>query len=245
MFFLVIIWNIQKFPKTSKIFSRSPKRIWSRVATRSKISGITGILVCCCFIKITRTTNTIDAFDGKEQADLLAAEVRTPETNPYWEHWPKTNRPLKAPMSIFFSVTRYSNRALKLLDQKYRDGYVGFNELLSPSLLNENGLIVADFWGAERFRQKTVARRFYSPKTYRNLPTQKQVGSKRDYLYHPVKDDRSMRLWTRTIRWVKRTRALPRDQWYQAVRSKFFDVSRLLKFVVVRYFERRARPWVI
>ena len=184
----------------------------------------------------------IDAFDGKEQADLLAAEVRTPETNPYWEHWPKTNRPLKAPMSIFFSVTRYSNRALKLLDQKYRDGYVGFNELLSPSLLNENGLIVADFWGAERFRQKTVARRFYSPKTYRNLPTQKQVGSKRDYLYHPVKDDRSMRLWTRTIRWVKRTRALPRDQWYQAVRSKFFDVSRLLKFVVVRYFERRARP---
>jgi len=93
-----------------------------------------------------------------DHTDFLGIRVRKYEEDPQWAWWTtafqfavdKDKR-----MAAFFPVNRFSNRALKMLDAKYKSGFYGFCEATVPTLINSEGFTVKD-----------IGNRFYDDETF-------------------------------------------------------------------------------
>ena len=121
-------------------------------------------------------------FYHKNHSDLLATLVKNYRQEPDWPWWKNHDFEVEndALMGCFYPLTRFSNRALKLLDEQYQSGKWGYCEVASPTLLNMHGYKVSDF--GEVFYNRDLFR--YLPpfpwELLRWLPKNK--------LYHPVKN---------------------------------------------------------
>ena len=108
------------------------------------------------------------------KADLLGAYLIKYPEDPMW-HWTKSNLNVdkESLRGIFFAVVRFSFKALKTLDEKYRMGCCGYSELIVPTLLNLESLEIQD-----------IGKRFYDRFTFSYSSI---VIKKQGKLLHPVK----------------------------------------------------------
>lgn len=120
-----------------------------------------------------------DAF-SENDSDLLATHVASFAQKPQWGFWGIHNLDVKEEnqRSIFFPVTRFSNRALKCLDEQNRSGKWGFCEVVVPTLLHVHGYKISD-----------LGKTYYDPKRFRPA-SMISVGPillfPKNKLYHPV-----------------------------------------------------------
>ena len=93
---------------------------------------------------------------------------------------------------------RFSNRALKDLHNFLVDGWVGYLEMLTPTLLKAHGYKLEDLGGSGKFsKQENINKNYTGSKvncegsldfgTMRYRPHILYLGLKKDKLYHPVK----------------------------------------------------------
>ena len=107
-------------------------------------------------------------------SDLLATSVKTYAQNPEWPCWGKLNFNVEKSrqIGIFFPVVRFSNRALKLLDNKFKSGIFGFCEVIVPTLISLEGFKIND-----------IGKKFYDSNTFR---FRRYVIKKSGKLLHPA-----------------------------------------------------------
>lgn len=126
-------------------------------------------------------------FSTMDGYDLLATHVTNAIENPKWAHWGESNVKFKEEIGVFYSVVRFSDRALRFLDGQYREGRAGFVELIGSSLLHSAGFKVGDFSGLAHRTPDFVQRAFYTPKSFRWRPIQLWPWGNFGLLVHPVK----------------------------------------------------------
>ncbi|MEI8176243.1 MAG: DUF3405 domain-containing protein, partial [Candidatus Omnitrophota bacterium] len=128
-----------------------------------------------------------DFFDrfAHDDSDFLATEIKTPRTCPDWR-WEQLVSPVpfNERIGCFFPVTRFSRKALEVLDRSYRAGIDGFCEVAVPTTLKSEGLSINDL-GRSCYDGSTLGwKRFHR--------------RKRGYLHHPVK--KNWLVWFMTCR---------------------------------------------
>jgi len=134
-------------------------------------------------------------FDNK--ADLLATYVKTYQDDPDWPWWDAINFIVDQDnlRGIFFPVVRFSRRSLAFLNQKYRDGALGYCEVIVPTLLD-----------MERMNIEDIGKRFYDLFTVNfNGIVIKKCGK----LHHPVKEIKFMTRIKTTLNLLKRRSSFP------------------------------------
>jgi hypothetical protein len=144
-----------------------------------------------------------DAFEDND-ADLLAASLRTAATHPDWILWPMLKTPGGGePMLAdheriggFMPVWRATRRAMEVMDRSYRDGWTGHSEVTWPTLISRAGLKIEDFGGHGAFVAPANRGRFYtntmetwdlSPGSFVYKPVRHGTWWRRNQLWHPVK----------------------------------------------------------
>jgi len=138
-----------------------------------------------------------------DNSDLLAAHVRTPNQEPQWGWWDHHNLDVKSESQrgVFFPVMRFSNRALKFLDEKYKSGKWGFCEVVVPTLLHTHGYKISD-----------LGETFYDRKGFRpitRIPLEPLFLLPKNKLYHPVSGSYLIELGKRLLpervkKWLKK-----------------------------------------
>jgi hypothetical protein len=155
-----------------------------------------------------------DFFDAcsSSEADLLGTTLLRCEASPAWHWWASLGAPdgrLDPAKAIrgFFPVSRLTNRACALLDQKYREGWHGHIECVVPTALVHHGMRVEDIGGRGEFVPPGHEDRFYTntpsdpclhPGTFVFRPAFARPGSRRNTLWHPVRNDADGARWVRT-----------------------------------------------
>lgn len=135
-------------------------------------------------------------------ADFLSSHVeRFDESkNGMWTWWYRgldVNVALEKCIKSFNPICRYSTNALKCLDKFLKLGICGHQEVVVPTIINEEGGILCDFGGTGEFVQKGFEDRFYiqSPGVHMGTLRYRPVFSEQDVLssgiynkiFHPVK----------------------------------------------------------
>jgi len=119
----------------------------------------------------------------ENNSDLIGLYVKNYKDDPndsfsedFWPNWNKTNLKINndKKMAIFFAIQRFSNRALDLLNKKYKSGIYGFCELIVPTLVNLAGFKIQD-----------IGKKWYDIDTMR---FNDKPLSKKNKLIHPVKN---------------------------------------------------------
>ena len=144
--------------------------------------------------------NFFNSFD--DQSDFISSYVRTFSEQPDWPFWylyhPTLNIQQTERIRSFNPVMRLSNKALKDLHNSLLDGWVGYLEMLMPTLLKEHGYKLEDLGGSGKFCKKENINKNYTGSkvnsegsldfgTMRYRPHILYLGLKNDKLYHPVK----------------------------------------------------------
>jgi len=85
----------------------------------------------------------------KNDADLIAANLKSYIEDEYKKLWMWNKINLvevdnSKKLRVFFPIVRLSNRALRLLDRRYKTGIYGFCEIIVPTLLNLEGFKIQD-----------------------------------------------------------------------------------------------------
>ena len=139
-------------------------------------------------------------------SDLTASYVRTYQQQPNWPFWHLSHPTLTLPeskrISSFHPVMRISKKALMDLHNSLKDGWIGYLEMLIPTLLYEHGFKLEDFGGSGKFTNEQNINKNYigSPEningtldygTMRYRPHIICLGLKKNMLYHPVKSVKS------------------------------------------------------
>lgn len=140
---------------------------------------------------------------NESSADLLTAHVRRFREEPNWWWWrtfdyPKQVIPIEACLRSFNPIYRLSRQAVQLLEKALRDGCQGHSEVIVPTILQKNEMLVEDFGGIGDFVRPRNKRRHYSSITFKNgrlryggtfatAPARTGPGWRRNRLYHPVK----------------------------------------------------------
>ena len=135
--------------------------------------------------------------------DLITSHIRHYHDEPSFGWWCTLHHPRETIdraryLRSFNVIYRISNRALALIDQKQRDGWRGFIEVLFPTLLHISGYTLLDFGGDGKFipaGRKNVS--YTSGSTmdgYLNpfcsirwRPSRSRAGMRKNTIYHPVK----------------------------------------------------------
>ena len=141
------------------------------------------------------------AFSGTD-ADLITAHVYPYAVQSDWLWW-HLDHPTKsiAPegrLRSFNPVKRMSRRALQVIHECLREGWVGHQEVLIATLLFQRGLRIEDIGGSGPFTPAERKNRFFrSPRqnsqghlreeTHRFRPAFPAVGDEPATIYHPVK----------------------------------------------------------
>ncbi len=144
--------------------------------------------------------------DFDNDSDLTASYVRTYQQQPNWPFWylshPTLTLPESKRISSFHPVMRISKEALLDLHNSLKDGWIGYLEMLIPTLLHEHGFKLEDFGGSGKFTNEKNFNKNYlgSPEningtldygTMRYRPHIIYLGLKKNTLYHPVKSVKS------------------------------------------------------
>lgn len=142
-----------------------------------------------------------DSFEEND-SDLLGTTIYRYEFRPDWNWW----NSLKAPSAIldkkwflrgFFPVLRLSKKAIDLLENSYRDGWRGHDEVTIPTILNYYGYTIEDIGGDGEFVKPDNRNRFYTntpgspglaPGTFVYHPYPCNYSDIPNMLYHPVKE---------------------------------------------------------
>jgi hypothetical protein len=113
-------------------------------------------------------------FFKENSADFISTYIRGYNEDKSWYWWDAINLKLDNNQKVvsFFPIERFSNRALKLLDNKYKSGISGFCEVVVPTLLNLEG-----------YKLQDIGRKWYDKSTflYKHKPLKKIYK-----LSHPV-----------------------------------------------------------
>jgi hypothetical protein len=111
----------------------------------------------------------------ENDSDLLATYVRRYEDKKQWRWWDSLSIKIDTDkkIGVFGPLLRYSNRALKLLDEKYKSGIYGFNEIIIPTLLNLEGFKISD-----------IGEKWYDRSTFL---WRGEVSREKNKLLHPIK----------------------------------------------------------
>jgi hypothetical protein len=118
---------------------------------------------------------------SKSEADLITTYTTDWHSNE--KYWPwtaslKFKKDIHSIRRAFFAIYRFSNKALRFLNEKYKQGYSGFCEVLVPTLLYNNGYVIQD-----------IGKKFYDGITFWHEPLSKDVELQPDKLYHPFRDE--------------------------------------------------------
>ena len=93
----------------------------------------------------------------KNDADFIGTKIKKYKDHPEWRWWNAMNItvPINQQVGSLFPIERYSNRALELLDRKYKSGVFGFNEVIVPTLMNLEGFKIEDI-GKKWYDEETI-----------------------------------------------------------------------------------------
>lgn len=137
---------------------------------------------------------------AQDDADLLACHLRDERQEPRWRWWHTLQGPETVSRCLFRRsfcvVTRLSARAMQRLVELQSAGWRGHQEIILPTLLAREGMVVRDLNDA---MQRLGLRHVYSSVsgkrgsllrfgTLRYRPVRRRAGLRRNMLYHPVKD---------------------------------------------------------
>lgn len=136
-------------------------------------------------------------------SDLLATNIHRHAVFPEWPMWKTLRTPDAVQVSkehwirAFFPLSRFSNRALRIIDDAYKQGWAGHYEVAVGTLLHHEGLKIEDFGGQGEFVKpgnedkhytSTINNKFLSPGSFVYRPIRHSVGKQRNLLWHPVKE---------------------------------------------------------
>lgn len=141
-----------------------------------------------------------DHFKDYEE-DFIASHIQPYKQEPDWYWWdishPKKSIPKNDRLRSFNPIYRISSRAHSFLEEAMKSGWKGHNETIFPTLLHNNGYSLLDFGGDGDFAQQS--NQFYISRsdrwgnlytgTMRYRPATRNVGFRKNKLYHPVKND--------------------------------------------------------
>ena len=118
--------------------------------------------------------------------DLLAVYVKPYVQEPDWYWWSSAtelhaNVPRDFWLMAFLPIARFSNKALKTLDEYHLKGYYGYCESTVPTLLNWAGLTVRDLNKSIQSKDELYSKKtLFWGKGYVRITIKKK-----DMLYHP------------------------------------------------------------
>ncbi len=140
-----------------------------------------------------------------QQYDFITSHIRRHADLPGWFWW----RTLKVPegkfdrkemIHSFNPIYRISNKALEYIDTCLKGGYSGHHEVLLPSLLKKAGFKIADFATEENHVAPVLS--YCTLRTMRWKPVFFMVGSRKNTIYHPVKENITFK---QVMVYIKRT----------------------------------------
>lgn len=135
-------------------------------------------------------------------ADYIAPHLRRYEQEPDWIFWdithPTKTIALTDRIRCFHPISRLSNRAVAFLCSIHQDGWCGHDEVIRPTLLENNGFSIMDFGGEGKFVPAGMENKYYTSTpsnpegklesgTFRYRPAFRKAGTEKNKLYHPVK----------------------------------------------------------
>jgi hypothetical protein len=153
-------------------------------------------------VRFTGNWNEMFGHFDKSLADLLGTTMQRLPDMPDWYWWSSLKTPWGGALDGheyvrgFFPFVRLSNRALKVLDEKYRAGWCGHFEVTIPTILDYFGLELEDFGGDGEFVASGNTDRFYTnnphnpdltPGTFVFRPSMNVPGDEKNKLWHPIK----------------------------------------------------------
>lgn len=141
---------------------------------------------------------------SNQPADFLASHLRRQEEEPSWYWWKSIQAPAGRGLPTTFTrafgpIQRLSHRALEALERRVKEGWVGHFECLVPTLLADEGYLLADFGGDGSYVPLGFRNRFYRSFSWPDgrlihlgsMRFRPYVSSlrfaRRNTLYHPVK----------------------------------------------------------
>ena len=132
--------------------------------------------------------------------DFVSTHVRRFEEDPFWYWWRafmnnRAHTPLADRLASFNPIYRLTNRALEKLDIFLKEGNGGHHEVVIPTLMQAEGLSIADLGGSGEYVPSGYNACFYSEDTpsprgsMRHAPVIEKADIDRisKILYHPVK----------------------------------------------------------
>lgn len=140
-----------------------------------------------------------------EKAELLEPAMRLP---------PSIAARADEALLSFLPICRLSAAALQRLDQLYREGITGHNEMTTATCCYLSGLEIEDFGGSGPFVKPQNVNRFYfctphtfshSPGNFVFRPVMRSILARPNTLWHPVKPDGVPLWYPRRLRgtWAK------------------------------------------
>ncbi len=126
-----------------------------------------------------------------DNSDLLSTNICFKKEEEEWCMWNLHNLNIDEGKLIknFFPIIRISNRSLHLIDEKYKEGLMGYCELIVSTILNLYGYTIKD-----------IDHRFYTDSTLRfKYPTSpflygliRYIPNYRNKLFHPIREQTFM-----------------------------------------------------
>jgi hypothetical protein len=136
------------------------------------------------------------------ESDLLGTTIYRYDFRPEWNWWKSLkapNRSLDTKLLLrgFFPVFRLSQKAYRILNDAYEEGWSGHYEVSIPTILNYYGCSIEDIGGDGEFVKPGNRNRFYTntpaapglaPGTFVCPPHDCNDSSVSNLLYHPIKE---------------------------------------------------------
>lgn len=132
-------------------------------------------------VRYTDDFNNLILKCDKCNSDLLTSYIRDYNDEPTWYWWFRDNNlnmPIHDLLASFNPLYRISNKGLNLIHNKLSQQIYGHHELILPTLISNNNLILKDF--------NEVIPNIYNGNTY-SYKKLDSIEYHKDMLYHPIK----------------------------------------------------------
>jgi hypothetical protein len=139
---------------------------------------------------------------GENRADMLSTNISRHDEIPDWPLWKSVEMPvgMDLPRNFwlrsFNPILRLSLRAMEVMTEECKKGWMGHSEAVMPTVLLQRGLILEDFGGSGEFTPPEREHRHYrsnrfdnslAPGTFVFRPAMTATGDEPGKLWHPVK----------------------------------------------------------
>ncbi|MCC5914781.1 MAG: hypothetical protein JJU46_10435 [Balneolaceae bacterium] len=150
-------------------------------------------------VRFTGNWSLLFDYYRDNRSDFITAYIMPFNTQPDWYWWdlehPEKEIPPEKRLRSFNPIYRISKRAIHYLNQQFRNGWKGHNEVIIPTLLHQGGYNLLDLnkWGEFSAGRsfcisRSDRRGWLSMGTMRYRPAVKKKGFRKNMLYHPVKE---------------------------------------------------------